>query len=55
MKHELIKAIDRLDNQFEMEFNRYASDTDLKVNEYKLLLEKNEKNSNSIKHLTHKI
>ena len=38
MKHELIKQIDKLDNLFEVEFNRYASDTDLKVTDYKKLL-----------------
>jgi dynein regulatory complex subunit 2 len=35
MKHELMKQIEELDNKFESEFNRYSSDTDTKVGDYK--------------------
>jgi formyltetrahydrofolate synthetase len=52
MKHELIKQIEALDSKFEVEFNRYASDTDSRVTEYKKLLTTNEKNSTDIKKLT---
>ena len=53
MKHELIKQIDALDQNFEVSFNRYANDTDNKVKEYKDLLHKNESNSKKIKILHH--
>jgi len=42
MKHELIKKIDDLDREFEVNFNRYASETDTKAESYKNLLDKNE-------------
>lgn len=55
MKHELIKQIEQLDSRFEVEFNRYSSETDARVGEYKNLLDKNETNSKSIKTHAHQI
>jgi flagellar biosynthesis/type III secretory pathway chaperone len=55
MKHELIKQIDALDQKFDVEFNRYSSETDSRVEEYKDKLSKNEENSRNIKTFAHKI
>jgi dynein regulatory complex subunit 2 len=55
MKHELIKQIEQLDSRFEVEFNRYSSETDARVGEYKNLLDKNEQNSKQIKAHAHRI
>jgi dynein regulatory complex subunit 2 len=55
MKHELIKQIDNLDGRFEVEFNRYQSETDTQVGEYKKLLERNEDHSKEIKSAAHRI
>lgn len=48
MKHDLIKKIEDLDKEFEVNFNRYVSDTETKADNYKSLLEENEKSSNQI-------
>lgn len=45
MKHDLIKKIEDLDKEFEVNFNRYVSDTESKADNYKSLLEDNEKSS----------
>jgi hypothetical protein len=45
MKHDLIKKIEDLDKDFEVNFNRYVSDTENKSTEYKSLLKENEKAS----------
>ncbi len=44
MKHDLIKKIEDLDKEFEVNFNRYISDTDTKAEDYKDLLAKNDEN-----------
>lgn len=48
MKHDLIKKIEDLDKEFEVNFNRYVSDTESKADQYKNLLKENDKSSNSI-------
>jgi uncharacterized protein YfbU (UPF0304 family) len=48
MKHDLIKKIEDLDKEFEVNFNRYVSDTESKADHYKKLLEDNEKSSQMI-------
>jgi hypothetical protein len=48
MKHDLIKKIEDLDKEFEVNFNRYVSETDTKAEIYKKLLEENEKKSQDI-------
>ena len=48
MKHDLIKKIEDLDKEFEVNFNRYVSDTESKAENYKHLLEENEKSSQLI-------
>jgi hypothetical protein len=48
MKHDLIKKIEDLDKEFEVNFNRYVSDTESKATTYKTLLETNEKSSQEI-------
>lgn len=48
MKHDLIKKIEDLDKEFEVNFNRYVSDTESKADHYKRLLEDNEKSSDQI-------
>ena len=48
MKHDLIKKIEDLDKEFEVNFNRYVSDTESKADNYKNLLKANEKSSDSI-------
>jgi hypothetical protein len=45
MKHDLIKKIEDLDKEFEVNFNRYVSDTESKADNYKKLLKDNEKSS----------
>ena len=41
MKHDLIKKIEDLDKEFEVNFNRYVTDTESKADQYKKLLEDN--------------
>jgi len=41
MKHDLIKKIEELDNEFEVHFQKYMTETEQKSNEYKVLLEDN--------------
>ena len=41
MKHDLIKKIEDLDKEFEVNFNRYVSDTESKADSYKKLLKEN--------------
>jgi len=48
MKHDLIKKIEDLDKEFEVNFNRYVSDTESKADNYKLLLDENDKSSKRI-------
>ncbi len=48
MKHDLIKKIEDLDKEFEVNFNRYVSDTESKADNYKKLLDENEKSSERI-------
>ena len=48
MKHDLIKKIEDLDKEFEVNFNRYVSDTESKADNYKKLLKDNEKSSQNI-------
>lgn len=48
MKHDLIKKIEDLDKEFEVNFNRYVSDTESKADSYKKLLGTNEASSLSI-------
>lgn len=48
MKHDLIKKIEDLDKEFEVNFNRYVSDTESKADHYKRLLEDNERSSQMI-------
>jgi hypothetical protein len=48
MKHDLIKKIEDLDKEFEVNFNRYVSETETKAEYYKKLLEDNEKSSQQI-------
>ena len=48
MKHDLIKKIEDLDKEFEVNFNRYVSDTESKAENYKHLLTENEKSSQLI-------
>jgi adenine C2-methylase RlmN of 23S rRNA A2503 and tRNA A37 len=48
MKHDLIKKIEDLDKEFEVNFNRYVSDTESKADSYKKLLAENEKSSEQI-------
>lgn len=55
MKYALIQQIESLDARFQVEFNRYSSETDSKVGDYKKLLADNEKHSMDIKSLAHKI
>ena len=45
MKHDLIKKIEDLDKEFEVNFNRYVSETETKAEYYKKLLEDNEMSS----------
>jgi len=45
MKHELIRKIEELDKAFEINFNRYVSETETKAESYKKLLEDNETSS----------
>ena len=45
MKHDLIKKIEDLDKEFEVNFNRYVSDTESKADNYKSLLKANEASS----------
>lgn len=48
MKHELIRKIEELDKAFEINFNRYVSETETKAESYKKLLEDNETSSQVI-------
>ena len=48
MKHDLIKKIEDLDKEFEVNFNRYVSDTESKADSYKKLLKENQASSESI-------
>jgi len=48
MKHDLIKKIEDLDKEFEVNFNRYISDTENKAASYKTLLTANESSSKTI-------
>lgn len=48
MKHDLIKKIEDLDKEFEVNFNRYVSDTESKADSYKKLLKDNELSSDKI-------
>lgn len=48
MKHELIKKIEDLDKEFEVNFNRYVSDTESKAEQYKKLLKDNDTSSEKI-------
>jgi len=48
MKHDLIKKIEDLDKEFEVNFNRYVTDTESKADQYKNLLEENTKSSKDI-------
>lgn len=48
MKHDLIKKIEDLDKEFEVNFNRYVSDTESKAENYKNLLKNNEDSSEKI-------
>ena len=48
MKHDLIKKIEDLDKEFEVNFNRYVSDTESKADSYKKLLQANELSSDRI-------
>jgi DNA repair exonuclease SbcCD ATPase subunit len=48
MKHDLIKKIEDLDKEFEVNFHSYVSDTEHKADSYKRLLEDNEKSSQMI-------
>ena len=45
MKHDLIKKIEDIDKEFDVNFNRYVSDTESKADNYKKLLEDNETSS----------
>lgn len=48
MKHDLIKKIEDLDKEFEVNFNRYVSDTESKAENYKKLLYDNDQSSDRI-------
>mmetsp|Transcript_32002 Transcript_32002/g.23652 ORF Transcript_32002/g.23652 Transcript_32002/m.23652 type:complete len:146 (+) Transcript_32002:358-795(+) len=48
MKHDLIKKIEDLDKEFEVNFNRYVTDTESKADQYKNLLDENAKSSKEI-------
>lgn len=48
MKHDLIKQIEKLDKDFEVHFNKYASETDHKAESYKKLLNENQIQSGQI-------
>jgi len=48
MKHELIKKIEELDKEFEINFNKYVQETETKADNYKELLAKNEDDSKKI-------
>ena len=48
MKHDLIKKIEDLDKEFEYSFSQYVTDTEQKADQYKGLLENNEKSSDEI-------
>lgn len=48
MKHDLIKKIEELDKEFEVNFNKYVADTDIKAKGYKTLLEKNGQSADEI-------
>jgi dynein regulatory complex subunit 2 len=45
MKHDLIKKIEMLDQDFEIQFSNYVSETDSKSNDYTEKLKKNEKDT----------
>ena len=49
MKHDLIKKIEDLDKDFEVNFNRYVSDTEDRSREYSEKLKKNENDAEQIK------
>ena len=55
MKHELIKKIEDLDKEFEVHFNRYVAETEQKANEYKTLLDSNQKATSQISITTNDI
>lgn len=48
MKHDLIKEIERLDQDFEVAFSNYVSETDIKSADYTTKLQENEKDSKEI-------
>lgn len=48
MKHDLIKKIEDLDRDFEVNFNKYVSETETKAGNYKKLLIENEISSAEI-------
>ena len=55
MKHDLIKKIEDLDKEFEVNFNRYVSDTESKAEQYKKLLKENDASSNMINYYQRRI
>lgn len=48
MKHELLKKIEELDKQFDVEFQTYVQETENRSTKYKELLEKNRIDSDDI-------
>lgn len=48
MKHDLIKKIEMLDQDFEVQFSNYVSETDSKSNDYTEKLKKNDADSNEL-------
>ena len=55
MKHDLIKQIEELDNNFEVSFNKYMADTEQKSLRYRDLIADNKKNSDEIDKFQRKI
>ena len=55
MKHDLIKDIEQLDNQFEVYFTRYMAETQTKTEQYSNLLSANTETGLEINKLTKQI
>lgn len=55
MKHELLKKIEELDKQFDVEFQTYVQETENRSTKYKELLEKNRIDSDDINQAQNKI
>lgn len=55
MKHELIKKIEDLDKDFEVNFNHYVAETEQKASEYKTLLQENQQSTDKISEVTNDI